>query len=293
MLLAMVLRARPRGVPWHYDPLLLATAVLGLTWNLCALPAFQLTDTGIQGPFPFLTAIGFGALGLLPAVVVHSVLAGPPSGGPDPDPRAAHRGVRRECGRGNPPAPGGGTWRPAAVSARDAAPDLLVRRARRAARDRDARTARGAARDVDRRARRLRGVRPAPEPVPSRPGVVARRARRPPRLAPARLRDPLSGLPVRARRPVSQAGPRARRRRGRRLRRRRDLRRALGRRLPRSSRRIRARSASWWCSWWGPRCSTPGSGGARRGSSIASSSIGRTIRRSKRPSPGVSRPTTT
>ncbi len=76
MLLAMVLRARPRGAPHHYDPLLLATAVLGLTWNLCALPAFQLTDSGIQGPFPFLTAIGFGALGLLPAVVVHSVLRG-------------------------------------------------------------------------------------------------------------------------------------------------------------------------------------------------------------------------
>src|SRR6266516_2748292 len=77
MLLAMVLRAGPRsGRPPRYDPLLLATAVLGLVWNLCALPAYELPKVGIAGPFPFLIAAGFSALGFLPAVVVQSVLRG-------------------------------------------------------------------------------------------------------------------------------------------------------------------------------------------------------------------------
>jgi len=77
MLLVMVVRAgRTPGVTAHFDPLLLATALLGLVWNLCALPAYELPKLGIPGPFPILTAIGFGALGLLPAVVVHSVLRG-------------------------------------------------------------------------------------------------------------------------------------------------------------------------------------------------------------------------
>ena len=56
------------------DPLLLATGVLGLTWNLFALPAYELPKVGIIGPLPFLTSVGFSALGFLPAVVVHSVL---------------------------------------------------------------------------------------------------------------------------------------------------------------------------------------------------------------------------
>ena len=82
MLLAMVLRAgRTRGVHARFDPLLLATSILGLVWNLCALPAYELPKVGISGPFPFLVAIGFSALGFLPAVVVHSVLRGGERGG--------------------------------------------------------------------------------------------------------------------------------------------------------------------------------------------------------------------
>ena len=77
MLLAMVVRAsRTPGVAARFDPLLLGTAVLGLIWNLCALPAYELPKVGIDGPFPFLSAVGFSALGFLPAVVVHSVLRG-------------------------------------------------------------------------------------------------------------------------------------------------------------------------------------------------------------------------
>src|ERR1700722_3881160 len=77
MLLAMVVRGnRTPGVPSRFDSLLLATSVLGLVWNLCALPAYELPKVGIQGPFPVLVALGFSALGLLPAVVVHSVLRG-------------------------------------------------------------------------------------------------------------------------------------------------------------------------------------------------------------------------
>lgn len=72
MLLMMVVRARRGGG----DPLLLATAILGLLWNLCALPAYELPKIGVLGPFPWLNAVGFSALGLLPAVVVHSVLRG-------------------------------------------------------------------------------------------------------------------------------------------------------------------------------------------------------------------------
>ena len=48
--------------------------MLGLIWNLCALPAYELPKIGIAGPFTFLIAAGFSALGFLPAVVVHSVL---------------------------------------------------------------------------------------------------------------------------------------------------------------------------------------------------------------------------
>lgn len=77
MLLAMVIRAaRPSGGPARVDPLLLLTSILGLVWNLCALPVYELPKVGIEWPVPFLAAIGFGALGFLPAVVVHSVLRG-------------------------------------------------------------------------------------------------------------------------------------------------------------------------------------------------------------------------
>ncbi|HEV3063123.1 MAG TPA: histidine kinase [Vicinamibacterales bacterium] len=77
MLLAMVIRAaRTPGLKSRFDPLLLVTSLLGLVWNLCALPAYELPKVGIEGPFPYLVAVGFGALGFLPAVVVHSVLRG-------------------------------------------------------------------------------------------------------------------------------------------------------------------------------------------------------------------------
>jgi two-component system LytT family sensor kinase len=76
MLLAMVIRARRRAGAAAFDPLLLVTSLLGLLWNLCALPGYVLPKFGISGPFSLISAAGFGALGLLPAVVVHSVLRG-------------------------------------------------------------------------------------------------------------------------------------------------------------------------------------------------------------------------
>jgi two-component system, LytTR family, sensor kinase len=80
MLLAMVVRGGGSSVKSRLDPLLLVTAILGLVWNLSALPVYELPKVGIDGPFPWLAAIGFCALGLLPAVVVHSVLRRTQSG---------------------------------------------------------------------------------------------------------------------------------------------------------------------------------------------------------------------
>jgi two-component system, LytTR family, sensor kinase len=79
MLLVMVLRGG-RTPAARVDPLLLSTAFLGLVWNLCALPAYELPKLGFNGPFPLLTLFGFSALGFLPAVVVHSVLRGQAAG---------------------------------------------------------------------------------------------------------------------------------------------------------------------------------------------------------------------
>ena len=77
MLLAMVLRPdQTSGAPRRLDPLLVATALLGLVWNLCALPAYALPKVGLQGALTPFVAIGLSALGFLPAVVVHSVLRG-------------------------------------------------------------------------------------------------------------------------------------------------------------------------------------------------------------------------
>src|ERR1700720_2926374 len=88
VLLVMVVRAgRAGGAHARFDPLLLVTAVLGLVWNLCALPVYELPKVGIPGPFLFLAAVGFSALGLLPAVVVHSV------------PRGEHEDVRSPAKR--------------------------------------------------------------------------------------------------------------------------------------------------------------------------------------------------
>ena len=76
MLLVMVVRAARAAGAQRIDPLLIATGVLGLVWNLCALPAYELPRLGVQGPVPALVALGYSALGFLPAVVVHSVLRG-------------------------------------------------------------------------------------------------------------------------------------------------------------------------------------------------------------------------
>src|SRR5258708_24226279 len=89
MLLAMVVRAgRQSGGAAPFDPLMLGTAVLGLIWNLCALPAYELPKVGVEGPLPLLGALGFSALGFLPAVVVHSVLRGKREGVRGPARRA-------------------------------------------------------------------------------------------------------------------------------------------------------------------------------------------------------------
>lgn len=74
MLLVMVVGAGRRSGGRGVDRLLLATALLGLVWNLGALPVYELLKVGMVGPFPLVTVVGFSALGFLPAVVVHSVL---------------------------------------------------------------------------------------------------------------------------------------------------------------------------------------------------------------------------
>jgi signal transduction histidine kinase len=76
VLFAMVVRAGRTPGQSQFDPLIMAAAALGLAWNLCELPLYALPRVGIDGPFPLLAAAGFGALGFLPAVVVHSVLRG-------------------------------------------------------------------------------------------------------------------------------------------------------------------------------------------------------------------------
>jgi hypothetical protein len=76
MLLAMVVRGRHRTAKAAFDPVHVATAVLGLVWNLCALAVYELPRIGVDAPFPWLSVIGFAALGFLPSVVVHSVLRG-------------------------------------------------------------------------------------------------------------------------------------------------------------------------------------------------------------------------
>jgi two-component system LytT family sensor kinase len=76
VLFAMVVRSGRTPGRSQFDPLIVAASALGLAWNLCALPLYALPRVGINGPFPGLAAAGFGALGFLPAVVVHSVLRG-------------------------------------------------------------------------------------------------------------------------------------------------------------------------------------------------------------------------
>jgi two-component system LytT family sensor kinase len=56
------------------DWLPLLTAVLGLIWNLTGLAAYAIRDFAGRDPHPLLIAAAYAGLGLLPAVVVHSVL---------------------------------------------------------------------------------------------------------------------------------------------------------------------------------------------------------------------------
>ena len=75
MLLTMVVRSpKAPTVRGSSDRLPLATAILGLAWNVCALSVYELQQAGIRDPVPYLSAAGLSALGFLPAVVVHSVL---------------------------------------------------------------------------------------------------------------------------------------------------------------------------------------------------------------------------
>lgn len=74
LLLIMVARYRPTKRSDSVDFLLLATAILGILWNLGEISLFIWRDFGATTVSPFLTAISYSALGFLPSVVVHSAL---------------------------------------------------------------------------------------------------------------------------------------------------------------------------------------------------------------------------
>lgn len=82
MLLVMVVRSTDPASPTVYGQrtaisvkwLLLATALLGLLWNLGALASYGVRDWKLGEPSPYFVSAIFTALGFLPAVVVHSVL---------------------------------------------------------------------------------------------------------------------------------------------------------------------------------------------------------------------------
>jgi two-component system, LytTR family, sensor kinase len=79
MLVAMVWRERiVEGKPLlsRRGRLPLVTGVCGLVWNLGAFASFASQVAGVAPPPALLVAIAFGALGFLPAVVVHSLLEG-------------------------------------------------------------------------------------------------------------------------------------------------------------------------------------------------------------------------
>lgn len=79
MLVVMVWRERAgEGTPilaWR-GRLPLITGVAGVVWNVGALVSFGTRIVGASAPSPVLVAVAFGALGALPAVVVHSLLEG-------------------------------------------------------------------------------------------------------------------------------------------------------------------------------------------------------------------------
>jgi signal transduction histidine kinase len=54
----------------------LLTGLAGVIWNVGALVAFSAPAVGTGAPLPVLSAIAFGALGFLPATVVHSLVEG-------------------------------------------------------------------------------------------------------------------------------------------------------------------------------------------------------------------------
>lgn len=81
MLLVMV--ARP---PVRPDPFALATALLGLAWNVGEFGAYLVQGAGLLRAAPWITAGSFTALGFLSAVVVHSVARPRPD-----DPRLRRR----------------------------------------------------------------------------------------------------------------------------------------------------------------------------------------------------------
>jgi hypothetical protein len=77
MLVALVWReqaAAGRGSQRGRLPLL--TGLCGLVWNLGALLTLGIGALGLGRPEPLVVATSFGALGLLPAVVVHSLFEG-------------------------------------------------------------------------------------------------------------------------------------------------------------------------------------------------------------------------
>jgi hypothetical protein len=74
MLAAMTLRGSTSEGAAPVNRIPLAAAVLGLLWNIGALFIYSLRDFGIGSASPLLIALAFGALGFLPAVVVHSAI---------------------------------------------------------------------------------------------------------------------------------------------------------------------------------------------------------------------------
>ena len=209
-----------------FDPLLLATAILGLVWNLCALPRTSCRRSASQGPFPVpgrdrfrrarLSAGGRRPLGA-------ARRAGRRRGGIE----TSARGVAyaRQRGRRAPARPALRWVRPvpSPLGMRLLTYTFVALVVPLAAVD--AGTARRAPRAVGGRAGDLRRLRAASEPAASGRRVLAGRAPRPSRVAAAGARDPLSGLPVRARRSVPQARAGAAGARRDRVRRHRDVRR--------------------------------------------------------------------
>lgn len=72
LLLVMVAQHRRTKEKFAFDLLLLATAILGLLWNVGELVALVWKDFGAGEASPVLLAVSYSALGFLPSVVVHS-----------------------------------------------------------------------------------------------------------------------------------------------------------------------------------------------------------------------------